>query len=67
MYHSEQGTSSKFGHKYFALDLTAMPKDLYNQSTCNQAGPGDNSDANDADFQVGWQNHNALELVRNKN
>jgi hypothetical protein len=33
LYHSEQGTSSKFGHNYFALALTAAPKDRYNQYT----------------------------------
>jgi hypothetical protein len=43
LYHSEQGTSSKFGHKYFALALTATPKDRYNQSTCSLAGLCDNS------------------------
>jgi hypothetical protein len=37
LYHSEEGTSSKFGHKYFALALTATPKDRYNQYTYSLA------------------------------
>jgi hypothetical protein len=51
MYHSGQWTSSKFGHKYFGLDLTDIPKDLYNQYTCCQAGQCNNSAGYDAVFQ----------------
>ncbi len=53
MYHFEHGTSSKFGYKYFALDLTAIPKDLYNQATRGKPDPFDSAAGYDAIYQAG--------------